>query len=194
MPTNIVFCWVGFLFLPSFVQSSSSSSFCSFISTFPVNPPALPNLWGFGPFGWAQNQTVLKGLEVLTGTVSDLCLSCHELPLVLLKTSKPVVQVCLYAVQLTFGIAAFQSAAHGTSCLPPELNDAQCLIPDKSSISHAYVSMSVRMYSVHVVNTDTTIIKTCSQSQTLRHVHTSITQPRFRERKKKKSKPLKWAI
>lgn len=112
--------------------SQSSYSFCSCISTFPVNPPALPNLLGFGPFGWAQNQTVLKGLEVLTGTVSDLCLSCHELSLVLLKTSKPVVQVCLYAAQLTFGIPAFQSAAHGTICLPPELNDAACLILDKS--------------------------------------------------------------
>lgn len=92
---------------------------------------------------------VLKGLEVLTGTVSDLCLSGHELPLVLLKTSEPVVHVCLYAAQLTFGIPAFQSAAHGTSCLPPELNDARRLILDKIFISHIYVCVCSR--AVHTL-------------------------------------------
>lgn len=82
---------------------------------------------------------VLKGLKVLTGAVSDLCLSGRELPLVLMKTSGPVVHVCLCGAQLTFGIPAFQSAAQGTSCLPPVLDDARPLILDKTFIPHAYM-------------------------------------------------------
>lgn len=117
-----------FYFVSCFCRTSFSSPsnniLCSFISPSPVYPPVLPDLVGFAPLGWAQNQMVLKGLGVLTGTVSDLCFSGHELPLVLQKTSGPVVHVCLCWAQLTFGIPAFQFAAHGTSCLPPVLDDA----------------------------------------------------------------------
>lgn len=81
----------------------------------------------------------LKGLKVLTGAVSDLCLSGCELPRTLLKPSGPVVHVCLCGVQLTFRILAFQTAAQGTSCLPPVLDGASHLILDKTLIPHAHM-------------------------------------------------------
>lgn len=103
-----------------------------------------------------------KGLKVLTGTISYLCLSGRELPLVLLKTSRPVVHVCLCGAQLTFGILAFQSAAHGTSCLPPVLNDAAFPILDKTFKPHAYVRscvcVAVHMQRKEQENTHTHIL------------------------------------
>lgn len=62
---------------------------------------------------------VLEGLKVRSGTVSDLCLSGRKPPLVLQKTSGPVVHVCLCGALLTFGIPAIQSAAQGDKLSAP---------------------------------------------------------------------------
>lgn len=56
----------------------------------------------------------------------------------LLKTPGPVVHVCLCEAQLTFGILAFQTAAQGTSWLPPKLDGARHLMLDKTFKPHAY--------------------------------------------------------
>lgn len=116
------------------------TSMCSYISPFLVYPPVLPNLVGFAPLGQAQNQMVLEGLKVLTGTVSDLCLSGCELPRVLLKTSGPVVHVCLCIVQLTFGISVLQFSGDN---LP---NDARHLMLHKTLTPQAYTCVGLSVY------------------------------------------------
>lgn len=61
---------------------------------------------------------VLKGLKVLTGRVSDLCLSGHELPLVQYTRASGS---CRVSKHMTFGIPSFQSTTHGgTHWLPSE--------------------------------------------------------------------------
>lgn len=87
------FCLVCHRWSPQFL--SPSNVLCPFISPSLVYPPVLPNLVGFAPLGLVQDQMVLEGLKVLTGTVSDLCLSGCALPRLLRKTSGPVVHVCL---------------------------------------------------------------------------------------------------
>lgn len=83
---------------------------------------------------------VLEGLKVLTGTVSDLCLSGCELPRVLLKTSGPVVHVCLCIVQLTFGISVLQFSGDN---LP---NEARHLMLHKTLTPQAYTCVGLSVY------------------------------------------------
>lgn len=56
-----------------------------------------------------------KAFEVLTGAVSDLCLSGYELP----KISEPVAHVCLYSVWLTFGNPGLPVCCTWDNCLHP---------------------------------------------------------------------------
>lgn len=71
---------------------------------------------------------VLKGLKVLTGRVSDLCLSGHELPLVQYIRANGS---CRVSKQCIWPLGSHPSSLlhMGEHCLPSEFNDSRHLIP-----------------------------------------------------------------